>query len=179
MTLESVILETFLADPSRYTEWSTWTCNTRCFNPYARSGTSQKRTRRCIDDTPVKHPTRNCEVMQLLSEKTEPCTLDPERKLTWSQIQKTNVARFADAALGLCPVRWWRKKCTFFALNSVKGLVIHQIWWHIQHWIFYWIQWPQMKWQKGNSFSDDFIIEFGEQFLVTFSSHQWWKWGRV
>jgi len=67
---------------SKYTQWSAWKCNTKCFNPYSRGGTHQTRTRRCIDDKPVAHSEVNCNTMLLLKEKKEPCSLDPERYVT-------------------------------------------------------------------------------------------------
>jgi len=68
---------------SYYTPWSSWSCNTRCFNPKKRGGTYQTRTRRCIDDRPHKHPEENCNKMQLLREKVTPCTLEPESYMTY------------------------------------------------------------------------------------------------
>merc|ERR1712223_459607 len=69
--------------PSRYSEWGTWSCNSRCFNPRRRGGTYQTRTRRCIDDTPNKHKTQNCLTMHSLEEKVTPCLSDPAPYVTY------------------------------------------------------------------------------------------------
>jgi len=68
--------------PSAYTLWSDWSCDTRCFNPNKRSGTSQTRTRKCIDDKPIRHREENCGKLNLLEETTTPCTLAPAGYMT-------------------------------------------------------------------------------------------------
>jgi len=72
---------------SKYTSWSRWSCNTNCFNPNKRSGTSMTRRRTCIDDKPVPHRDYNCDQMNILEETAMPCNSEPEGYMTRYGVQ--------------------------------------------------------------------------------------------